>query len=72
MWVVRIRRCLRRSSTCERWVGVGGGIVSWCSACLSGFVSFLCGLLLTLGLFWLISGFLVCLGCVFVLLLEGC
>jgi len=41
MWVGLIRRCLRHSSTCERWIsGVYGGIASWCFACLCGFVWF--------------------------------
>jgi hypothetical protein len=52
-------------------VGVRGVVASWCSACLSGFVSFLGGLLLTLGLFWLIGRFLVCLGGGFVLFIGG-
>jgi hypothetical protein len=40
-------------------VGVRGGIVRWCFACLCGFIRFLGGLLLAVGLFWLVDGFLV-------------
>jgi len=61
MWVVRIRRCLRRSSTCERWVGVHGGVVSWCFVCLCGFARFSGWVVVGCGLFWLIHGLLGCL-----------
>ncbi len=41
MWVGRIRRCLRLSSTCEGWCsGLSGGVVSWCFVCLCGFAWF--------------------------------
>ena len=52
-------------------MGVRGVVASWCSACLSGFVSFLGGLLLAVGLFWLVDGFLVCLCGGFTLLFGG-
>ena len=72
MWVGRIRRCLRLSSTCEGWCsGLSGGIAKWYSACLCGFVRFLDWLFLAVGLFWLVEGFLVCLCGGFALLFDG-
>jgi hypothetical protein len=56
MWVGRIRRCRRRSSTCDGWsLGLRCGVVSWCSACLCGFVCFLGGLCAGCGFSWLME-----------------
>ena len=60
MWVGWIRRCLRRSSTCEGWVsGVRGGVASWYSVYQRGFVCFLGGCCDRCELVWPVEGFLV-------------
>jgi len=73
MWVGRIRRCLRRSSTCE--AGHRVCLAAWIDGvplvCVVSSVLWVVAVM-GVGLFWLVSGWLIHLCGGFALLSEDC